>query len=286
MSSSASGLILAEQFDLSLTAPTDPHSTILGTAKAPYSDALLWIFGAVQFSMERWHVELSPYVYRPTISILFGSILSIFRRVDAIPIFFFSSFLCTVFMSSSLLTTTRIGWAVGSWCILMALLPHASVWQTLVTNPMPDLPALVFTLAGLVFVLYGLQRSDSFPFCVGLFSFGIAAAIRGAMLPAGLSILGLWWWKHPRGSALVRRMGVSQLSQSQLSWMMFFRHILHTMNNAPVALLLRGHRPYTLLDAGMSTTFPTRRNHQRTGAQDIFAIHFFTQRSNDICHRP
>ena len=53
-------------------------------------------------------------------------------------------------------------------------------------------------------MLYGLQRSDSFPFCVGLLSFGIAAAIRGAMLPAGLSILGLWWWKHPRGSALVR----------------------------------------------------------------------------------
>ena len=80
--------LLAEQFHLSLTAPTDPHSTILGTARAPYGDALGWIFGAVQFSMERWHVELRPYVYRPTISILFASILSIFRQVDAISIFF------------------------------------------------------------------------------------------------------------------------------------------------------------------------------------------------------
>ena len=227
-------IILADQFDLSLTAPTNPHSTILGTAKAPYGDALLWIFGAVQFSMERWHVELSPYLYRPTISILFGSILSIFRQVDAIPIFFFSSFLCTVFMSSSLLTTTRIGWAVGSWCILMALLPHASVWQTLVTNPMPDLPALVFTLAGLVFVLYGLQRSDSFPFCVGLFSLGVAAAIRGAMLPAGLSILGLWWWKHPRGPALLRAWALVSFA-IPIILDDALRHILHTMNNAPVA---------------------------------------------------
>ena len=81
-------IILAEQFALSLAAPTDLHSTILGTAKAPYSDSLSWTFGAVEFAMERWHVNLSPYVYRPTISMLFASILSIFHRVDAIPIFF------------------------------------------------------------------------------------------------------------------------------------------------------------------------------------------------------
>ncbi len=228
-------ILLAEQFELGLTAPTDPHSTILGTAKAPYSDALLWMFGAVQLSMERWHVQLDPYDYRPTISILFGSILPIFRRVDAIPIFFFSSFLCTVFVSSSLLATTRIGWAVGSWCILTALLPHASLWQTLVTNPMPDLPALVFTLTGTVFVLYGLERSDTFSFCVGLFSFGIAAAIRGAMLPAGLSILGLWWWKYPRASSLIRACALVSFA-IPIILDNFFQHILHTMNNAPVAL--------------------------------------------------
>ena len=97
------------------------------------------------------------------------------------------------------------------------------------------LPAFVFTLAGLVFVLYGLRGSRAFPLCVGVFSLGIAAAIRGAMLPAGLSILGFWYWKHPRGSALVIASALVSFA-IPIALDDAFQHIFHTMNNAPVAL--------------------------------------------------
>ena len=75
-------------------APLNMQAPVFGTASAPYSDALLWIFGGMQFLLEGSDVALTPNLYRPTIGILFGSVMAVFNSAEAVPAFFFFSLLC------------------------------------------------------------------------------------------------------------------------------------------------------------------------------------------------
>jgi hypothetical protein len=190
-------LILATRFEQYVNATIDIEYPGVGSISAPENDALLWATGGVQFLLERWNTELLPGINRPTVAIMFGSILAIFQRVEAIPILFFCILIIMLAFCSFSAGGTRIGRAVSLWTMVCALLPSASLWQTFVASPMPDLPALIFTLFALLLILHGLDgRPNTSRVCLALLSLGVAAAIRGAMLLAGPALIILWLWRN------------------------------------------------------------------------------------------
>ena len=150
-------------------APLNMQAPVFGSASAPYSDALLWIYGGMQFLLEGSDVALTPYLYRPTIGILFGSVMAVFNSAEAVPAFFFFSILCVLAVVGLIAIGTRIALMFGLWAMLCVALPGAPLWHALVNVPMPDLPALLFSLSGLFFVLLFLdRRAGVFALCVGL----------------------------------------------------------------------------------------------------------------------
>ncbi len=67
---------LCLRFFAGFDGPVNMQAPAFGTASVPYSDALLWIFGGMQFLLEGSDVALTPNLYRPTIGILFGSVMA------------------------------------------------------------------------------------------------------------------------------------------------------------------------------------------------------------------
>ena len=64
---------------------------------------------------------------------------------------------------------TRIALMFGLWAMLCVAIPGAPLWHALVNVPMPDLPALLFSLTGLFLVLLFLdRRAGVLALCVGL----------------------------------------------------------------------------------------------------------------------
>ena len=47
----------------------------------------------MQFLLEGSDVALTPNLYRPTIGILFGSVMAVFNSAEAVPAFFFFAWL-------------------------------------------------------------------------------------------------------------------------------------------------------------------------------------------------
>ena len=188
---------LGLRFISGVDGPVNMQAPAFGTASAPYSDALLWIFGGMQFLLEGSDVALTPNLYRPTIGILFGSVMAVFNSAEAVPAFFFFSLVVVLAVAGLIAMGTRIALMFGLWAMLCVALPGAPLWHALVNVPMPDLPALLFSLTGLFLVLLFLdRRAGVLALCVGLLCLGIATAIRGALLPAGFLLIALCCWQR------------------------------------------------------------------------------------------
>ena len=195
-------ILLGQRFAAEMAAPVNLNAMPFGSPHAPDSDAMLWAFGGLQFLLEGPDVPLTPNLYRPTLAIWFGSLMAIFSSIEAVPTFFFFSVLAFLAGASAiaLAMPTRLLLLLSLWAMLCVTLPDAPIWHTLVTVPMPDLPALLFSLIGLFLVALFFQgRVGLFAACIGFLFLGAATTIRGALLPAGfiLVLLGCWQrgWK-------------------------------------------------------------------------------------------
>lgn len=220
---------------LIIDAPVNMQAPGFGSASAPYSDALLWIFGGLQFLLEGSDVAVTPNLYRPTIGILFGSVMAVWNSVEAVPAFFFFSLLVVLAIAGLTTIGTRIAVMLGLWAILCVALPNAPLWHALVNLPMPDLPALLFSLSGLFLVLLFLnRRAGAFALCIGLLLLGIATAIRGALLPAGFLLIVLCCWQ--RGWKKVGLLAISGLASFLMPFVLdnLLQRHYQTHNNAVV----------------------------------------------------
>ena len=139
-------------------APLNMQAPVFGSAGAPYSDALLWIYGGMQFLLEGSDVALTPYLYRPTIGILFGSVMAALNSAEAVPAFFFFSLLVVIAIAVVITIGTRIALMLALWAMLCVAIPGAPLWHAFVNVPMPDVPALLFSVSGLLLVLLFLDR--------------------------------------------------------------------------------------------------------------------------------
>lgn len=226
---------LSQRFFTGIDAPVNMLAPVFGSASVPYSDALLWILGGLQFLLEGSDVALTPYLYRPTIGILFGSVMAVFNSAEAVPTFFFLSLLCVLALVSLIASGTRIALMFGLWAMLCVALPGAPLWHVLVNAPMPDLPALLFSVSGLLFVVLFLnRRAGVFALCIGLLLLGIATAIRGALLPAGFLLIVLCCWQ--RGWKNVGPLAIAGLASFLTPFILdsFLQRHYHINNNAVV----------------------------------------------------
>lgn len=157
-----------------------------GTASAPYSDALdPWLGGGLSFLF-----DLTPptRLYRPTIGVFWGSVLAMSERVDMIPILFSAWFFAIV---SAMLVIERnesgVRYATIAWLAISALSFTETLQTLYVATANVDLAAFVFTLSGVILLLW--QRPGSGRLDPGLLAaavcLGVAAAVRGPMLLAG-----------------------------------------------------------------------------------------------------
>ena len=195
----------------------------------------------MQFLLEGSDVALTPYLYRPTIGILFGSVMAVFNSAEAVPTFFFFSILCVLAVVGLIAIGTRIALMFGLWAMLCVALPGAPLWHALVNVPMPDVPALLFSLSGLLFVLLFLdRRAGVSALCIGLLLLGIATAIRGALLPAGFLLdcaVLLAAWLEERRSYLPLRAWRAFSHRS--FWTVLLQRHYHTVQQCSRGVLLR-----------------------------------------------
>jgi len=181
--------MLTAQFIATFLAPEDMLNPAFGTAWAPYSDALKpWLHGGLSFLF-----ELPPpdYLYRPTIGVFWSAILAATGRVEMIPIFF--SLWLLVFIvgayllaRDSALRNTLVLWlCVSTFCFW-------DTWYTLyIATTNVDLAAFVLTVSGVILLLLGPNDSKgaTWELLAGSLCLGIAAAIRGPMMIAGILII-------------------------------------------------------------------------------------------------
>ena len=161
--------------------------------------------------------------------------MAVFDSAEAVPVFFFFSLIVVLAIAGLIAIGTRIGLIFGLWAILCVALPGASLWQAVVNVPMPDLPALLFSLSGLFFVLLFLDRRVGIlTLCVGLLLLGIATAIRGALLPAGFLLIVLCCWQ--RGWKRVGLLAISGLASFLIPFILdnLLQRHYQTYNNAVV----------------------------------------------------
>lgn len=162
--------------------------TYFGTWRAPHSDALApWLHGALNYL---FYGEPHGYLYRPTIGVFFGSILGAAGRIDAIPVFFLTSLLAFLLLAI-LAADQKLRLALVAWLVFVVVNYAGAIQSLNVGNLMPDVPALVFTLAGLYFIFRGIHATpaDHRLLWAGFLVIGIAAAIRGPMMLAGPAML-------------------------------------------------------------------------------------------------
>jgi len=173
-----------------------PQAGSEGSTSAPSADAALWSNAGLQFLLEGYNTTVPWFLYRPVIGIFFGSILAAFSAIEAVPVFFFAILILTSIWSLVALTN-RASVAVMLWLASSAAAPYGTLWAAYVTLPMPDLPALFFTLVGWLFVAAFLSGfANRAMLLAGLLFLGQATAIRGLMLLAGPVALMLCCWKE------------------------------------------------------------------------------------------
>jgi len=174
-----------------------------GSANAPHSDALVpWLQGTLGFY---FHGVAPPNLYRPTIGLMFSSILSVTGSIGAIPGFTMALLVVNLAaLARCLGVETKLALAglgvVLVWHFEM-LIKQLNPWML-----MPDLPAFAFTLCGLLMTGAGLsgERVRISLLYPGLAWLGLAAAVRGPQMFGGaLLLVGLSCWLWRKGSKLL-----------------------------------------------------------------------------------
>jgi hypothetical protein len=155
-------------------------SNYYGTANAPNSDALLWLEGGIRFL---FGLQPMSHLYRPTVGLLWSSILTATGRTDFIPIFFigwtFFIIVTTLFLS----VDSALKKAITIWLVASAGC-FSSTWATLnIATINLDSAAFALTLTGTIFFLDGKYKNlELLYLIVGSLCLGVAAAIRGPMM--------------------------------------------------------------------------------------------------------
>jgi hypothetical protein len=181
--------ILTAQFIATFLAPEDMLAPNFGTAWAPYSDALgPWLEGGLSFLFD---LPPKDYLYRPTIGVFWGALLAVTGRVQMIPIFFSVWLLVFVVGAYLLARDSALRNALVLWLCVGAL-AFWDTWHTLnIATTNVDLAAFVLTVSGLILLLLGPteSRAANWELVAGCLCLGVAAAIRGPMMVAGLFII-------------------------------------------------------------------------------------------------
>ena len=168
----------------------DAQGSYYGTARAPHSDALEpWLHGTLSYY---FHNVPIPYLYRPTVGLIFGSLLSSFGslHIHWVPVFF--AFL----LLGSL--------AFYFWCAESAAAVPVALWLLFsaaqfdeVLAPLNigtlqvDFPSFVITSAGLLLLLLAFMHRPPSLVAAGVafFLLGMSATIRGPLLLGGPVLL-------------------------------------------------------------------------------------------------
>ena len=178
----------------------DPWSSF-GTARAPISDALEpWLHGSLSYY---FHQEPIPILYRPTIGLIFSSLLSSFGflHLEWIPAFFALFLLATL--------------AVYFWSAPPALVAPVVLLLLFSTLEMGqlaallnlgtlqiDFPSFVLTFSGLLFLIlaFSCHPVSLAAASAAFLLLGMAATLRGPLLLAGpILLLGIVFLLHRRG---------------------------------------------------------------------------------------
>lgn len=239
-----------------------------GTARAPHSDALSWLFGALGFYF--YGESHNVLLLRPTIGVMFSSIFTLSGSIAAIPKVFAGLY------AAALLAAFALAELRGRLALLalagLAWLAQRELMQPLSPDSLnTDFPSFAFTFAGLLLVmgvLAGRQTKAAgvSVLTAGYLLLGFAAAIRGPMLLAGPVLLlltlvwsllsergleqfgkprsGPWWWRAVRTTALAAvafvlpvvgdsllRAGLGLDAPGLIAFYSFYADPTHTLTN-------------------------------------------------------
>jgi hypothetical protein len=161
-----------------------------GTARVPVSDALEpWLHGSLSYY---FHHEPTPMLYRPTVGLIFSSLLSSFGslHLDWIPVFF----ACFLFATLALYFWSAPP-ALAAPVVL--LLVFSALEFGKVVTPLNvgtlhvDFLSFVVTFSGLLFFIlaFGRHPVSLVASSVGFLLLGMAAAIRGPLMLGGPVLL-------------------------------------------------------------------------------------------------
>ena len=186
------GAILATQamaFAAVFGMPENMSSPRFGTAWAPYSDALgPWLDGGLAFL---FGLPPPTYLYRPTVGLFWASIIGTTGRLEMIPMFFVA-WLLGIFAAAIMLAgDPRVQKALIVALGLCALI-FPDAWHSLfISSTAIDLPSLALTTSGVLLLLWGRGPTACSALLMGCACLGIAAALRGPMMLAGIVVIGV-----------------------------------------------------------------------------------------------
>lgn len=168
-----------------------------GTVRAPHSDALTWLSGALGFYF--YGESHNVLMLRPVIGVIFSSILTLAGSIAAVPKLFAGIYVAALAAAFALS-------GLRGRLALLALAILLRTGQGLLIQPLhpdsqnTDFPSFAFTFAGLLpvaAVLGGRRtgRAGAAVLAAGFLLLGFAATIRGPMMVAGpvLLLLVLVW---------------------------------------------------------------------------------------------
>ncbi|MDM8553195.1 hypothetical protein QUF75_00475 [Desulfococcaceae bacterium HSG7] len=160
---------------------------IFGTNRAPYSDALGWLHGALCNYFNKGSIY--P-LFRPTIGIFFSSIYSVSNQIYFIPLFSIIFFYINMILIF-LFFDQRMKIYLTLLLLFLLLFFHKLVDELNLGQLMMDFLPFVFTILCIFFTGWALKNKNiQFHFLyTGLFILGIASAVRGMQLVGGFLIV-------------------------------------------------------------------------------------------------
>lgn len=168
-----------------------------GTARAPHSDSLTsWVQGTLDFYFSGG--SSAVLLFRPTVPVLYSSLLTAFGDLGAIPLFFIAAIAAAAALAFAMADLRGRLALLALLAALMVL--DRSVLDLISINSLnTELPGFALGLAGLLLIGAGLARASEHggagaPFYPGWLLLGIVAAIRGTLLAAFPALLLFSWW--------------------------------------------------------------------------------------------
>jgi hypothetical protein len=178
--------VIAMHFTMEFVKPPNMENPVNGTPWVPHSDALgPWLDGGLAYL---FGIKPPFYIYRPTVGMFWGSILSAAGRIEAIPLFFLGWLFLLTGAATLFAPDGRLRAALVVMLGFFAM-RFALTWQTLSFDV--DLCALVITMSGIILVLWDLGPSARNRVLVGCLCLGVAAAIRGPFMIAGPFVIAI-----------------------------------------------------------------------------------------------